>query len=174
MAHRVALSPDKKSLLIVEMDGGGWLPCRLMPFDASSTGRSIGPQEAQCTSAAWSRDGRWMFYSSNAGGGFHIWRQRYPDGMPEQITFGPTEQEGAALTADGKYFITSMGIQLAAVSFHDAQGDHQLTSEGFAMLPTMAPSGDRVFYLVRRAARAFASGELWSATIATSSSRTSR
>ena len=26
-----------------------------------------------------------MYFSSNSGGAFHIWRQRYPDGMPEQL-----------------------------------------------------------------------------------------
>ena len=59
MAHRSVLSPDHKSLLIVEMDGGAWLPCRLMPFDASTTGRPVGPPNAQCTTAAWSPDGAW-------------------------------------------------------------------------------------------------------------------
>ena len=44
-----------------------------------------------------------MYFSSNAGGEYHIWRQRYPDGTPEQITFGPTEQEGTAITSDGKH-----------------------------------------------------------------------
>jgi Tol biopolymer transport system component len=167
MAHRSTRSPDRQSLLLVEMDGGGWMPCRLMPFDASSTGRPVGPQEAQCTTATWSVDGKWMYFSSNAGGGFHVWRQRYPDGVPEQITFGPTEQEGTALTADGKYLITSMGTQQAVVSLHDAQGERPLTSEGFAMLPTRLPSSDRVYYIVRNTgARAYSSGELWSVNLA--------
>jgi hypothetical protein len=109
-----------------------------------------------------------MYFSSNAGGGFHIWRQRYPDGVPEQITSGPAEQEGTALTPDGNYLVTSIGFQQATVWVHDSAGDHQLTSEGFAMLPTMAPSGDRVFYLVRSSStRAYASGELWSTNLAT-------
>jgi serine/threonine protein kinase len=168
MAHRSARSPDSKSLLVVEMDGGGWLPCRLMPFDGSSTGRPVGPQEGQCTSASWSPNGRWMYFSSNAVGGFHIWRQQYPDGVPEQITSGPTEQEGTAITSDGKYLITSMGLQQAAIWLHDSSGDRQLTSEGFAMLPTMAPSGDRVFYLMRNdSVRAYAAGELWSVNLST-------
>jgi eukaryotic-like serine/threonine-protein kinase len=168
MAHRSTRSPDGKSLLVVEMDGGGWLPCRLMPFDAASPGRPVGPREAQCTSAAWSPDGRWMYFSSNAVDGFHIWRQRYPDGEPEQITFGPTEQEGSTITPDGKYLITSMGFQQGAVWLHDAQGDRQLTTQGFAMLPILAPSGDRVFYLMRNSSvRAYVAGELWSVNLTT-------
>ena len=168
MAHRSALSPDRESVLIVEMDGGGWLPCRLMPFDASSTGRPVGPPDAQCTSAAWSPDGRWMYFSSNAGGGFHIWRQRYPDGIPEQISSGPAEQEGTAITPDGRHLITSIGFQEGSVWLRGTTGDRQVTSEGFTMLPTIGPAGDRVFYLVRNTgARAYVSGELWSTSLAT-------
>src|SRR5262249_47050257 len=72
------------------------------------------------------------------------------------------EQEGTALTPDGKYLITSMGLQQANLSVKDPSGERQLTSEGFAMLPTMLPSGDRMFYLMRTGSRGLASGELWS------------
>jgi eukaryotic-like serine/threonine-protein kinase len=108
-----------------------------------------------------------MYFSSNAGGAWHVWRQRYPNGTPEQITFGPTEQEGTALTPDGKYVITSMGLQQASISLKDPSGERQLTSEGFAMLPTMLASGDRMFYLMRTGSRGYASGELWSLNLGT-------
>ena len=168
MAHRSALSPDHKWLLIAEMDGTAWLPCRILPFDGSSTGRRAGPNEGQCTSAAWSPDGQWMYFSSTASGGFHIWRQKFPDGTPEQITSGATEEEGTAPTPDGKYVITSVGIRHASVWIHDSGGDRQLTSEGFAMLPTPSPSGDKVFYLVSSgSARAYISAELWTVDMKT-------
>jgi serine/threonine protein kinase/Tol biopolymer transport system component len=168
MAHRSALSPDHKWLLIAEMDGTAWLPCRILPFDGSSTGRRAGPNEGQCTSAAWSPDGQWMYFSSTASGSFHIWRQKFPDGTPEQITSGATEEEGTAPTPDGKYVITSVGIRHASIWIHDSGGDHQLTSEGFAMLPTPSPSGDKVFYLVSSgSARAYISAELWTVDMKT-------
>jgi eukaryotic-like serine/threonine-protein kinase len=167
MAHRSARSPDRKSMLVVEMNGGEWLPCRLVPFDGSSPGHAIGPPDGQCTTAAWSPDGRWMYLSSNSGGGFHIWRQKYPDGVPEQITSGPTEQEGTAVTPDGKYLITSMGLQQASIWLQEQTSDRQLTSEAFAMSPTMLPSGERMFYLVRTGTRGYASGELWSLNLTT-------
>jgi Tol biopolymer transport system component len=167
MAHRSARSPDRKSLLVVEMNGGEWLPCRLVPFDGSSAGHAIGPSDGQCTTAAWSPDGRWMYLSSNSGGGFHIWRQKYPDGVPERITSGPTEQEGTAVTPDGKYLITSMGFQQASIWLQEQTAARQLTSEGFAALPTMLPSGDRMFYLIRTGSRGYASGELWSLNLKT-------
>src|SRR5437764_13210146 len=93
MAHRSRLSPDRKQVVVVEMTNSVWLPCRLVPFDGSSRGTSVGPAPAQCTDAAWSPDGKWMYFTANASGGFHIWRQRFPDGKPEQVTFGITEED---------------------------------------------------------------------------------
>jgi Tol biopolymer transport system component len=162
MAHRSTPSPDRGSLLVVEMDQGTWQPCRLVPVDGSSAGTPVGPQNGQCTSAAWSPDGRWMYFSSNAGGAYHIWRQRHPDGTPVQLTFGPTEQEGTAITPDGQYLITSMGLHRAAVSWHDSSGERALTEEGFAMVPSQPASGRRLYYLMRtEGSQGQASGELW-------------
>ena len=100
MAHRSYRSPDGASVLVVEMDDrSAWVPCRLLPFDGSSAGHPVGPLQSRCTNAAWTPDGRWMFFSADAGDGFHLWRQRFPDGAPEQITSGPTEEEGLAYCA---------------------------------------------------------------------------
>ena len=97
MAHYSYLSPDRQSVLVVEMTGAHAFtqPCRLVPFDGSSAGRQVGPQ-GTCLSAAWSPDGRWMYFAAVVGGTSHLWRQRFPDGAPEQITFGPLEEEGIA------------------------------------------------------------------------------
>ena len=71
MAHRSYPSPDGRWVLVVEMDGP-WLPCRLVPMDGSSAGQRVGPPGAACTSAAWSPDGKWMYFSSSSGGAFHV------------------------------------------------------------------------------------------------------
>src|SRR6202021_3105373 len=84
-------------------------------------------------------DGKWIYVSSNEGGKFHIWRQRFPDGMPEQVTSGPTAEEGIAIAADGKSLITSVGIQDSTIWVHDARGDHQISSEGSAGAPHFPP-----------------------------------
>jgi eukaryotic-like serine/threonine-protein kinase len=168
MAHRSFLSPDRRSVLIVEMDLGAWKPCRLVPFDGSSAGTRVGPQPAQCTYAGWSPDGEWMYLSANTGNGYHIWRQRYPNGTPEQLTSGATEEEGISFDPDGRSFVTSVGASQSTLWVHDARGDRQITSEGFAFLPSFSGDGKTLYHLERsRASRRFVSGELWAVSLET-------
>ena len=50
MAHRSALSPDGRWVLVVEMDIDHlWEPCRLVPADRSSSGQEVGPSGGGCT-----------------------------------------------------------------------------------------------------------------------------
>ncbi len=114
-----------------------------------------------------------MYFSADAGDGFHIWRQHFPAGVPEQMTFGPTEEEGVAVSPDGRSLVTSAGIQESTVWVHNAQGERQISGEGFASLQGLgsngggarhvfSPDGKRVYYLVRKpGSRAYKSGELW-------------
>src|SRR5207237_2276963 len=119
MAHRSYQSPDGKWVIAVEMDRSGWLPCRLVSFDGSSPSKVVGPPRGMCIYAAWSPDGGWMYFSSNASGSFQIWRQRFPDGKPEQLTVGPTVAEGIAISPDGRSLITSLGLSQRSVWLHE-------------------------------------------------------
>ena len=151
MAHYSYLSPDRRSVLVVEMTGSHAFtqPCRLVPFDGSSAGRQVGPR-GTCLSAAWSPDGRWMYFAAVVGGASHLWRQRFPDGAPEQITFGPLEEEGIAVAPDGRSLVTSIGMRRSAVWIHDAAGERAIVSEGYASAPRLSRDGTRVFYLFVR------------------------
>ena len=95
MVHRSALSPDGKSVLMAEIDSEWWKRCRVAPFDGSSEGGPVGP-EGSCTWGLWSPDGKWMYFTvDNRTDGFHVWRQRFPDGTPQQLTpSGASEEEG--------------------------------------------------------------------------------
>jgi Tol biopolymer transport system component len=161
MAHRSYLSPDRKQVLLIEMDRGTWLPCRLAPFDGSSPGKPVGPAPAHCTDAAWSPDGKWMYFSADTGNGYHIWRQRFPDGAAEQVTSGVTQEEGIEFAPDGRSFVTSIGTSQSTVWFHDSRGDRQITSEGWGLLPSLSADGKKLYYLLRPRGAHFATGELW-------------
>jgi Tol biopolymer transport system component len=124
MAHYSYASPDRKWALVVEMEPG-WLPCRLIPMDGSSPGRQVGP-DGECTAAAWSPDGQWMYFGAAVGGQRHLWRQRFPNGESEQITFGAAEEEGVAVAPDGRSLITSVGVRESAVWIHDLKGERAI------------------------------------------------
>ena len=167
MAHRAMLSPDGRSVLVVEMDMAGWRRCRLVPFDGASAGEPVGPNPSQCTDAAWSPDGTWMYLAANTGGGYHIWRQAFPNGTPEQVTSGATEEQGIAVDPDGRSILTSMGDRQSTLWLHSGGNAHQLTFEGFAYSPQFSADGKRLYYLQRTAQSSrFVSGELWATDLA--------
>jgi serine/threonine protein kinase/Tol biopolymer transport system component len=157
MAHRAYASPDQKWVLLVEMDYDGlWLPCRLVPVDGRSPGHPVGPPAGSCTSGAWSPDGKWMYFTTNAVGANHIWRQPFPEGVSEQFTSGPTEEEGIAMAADGRSFVTSVALQNASLWVHYANRERQVSLEGNATDPAFTPDGKKLLYrTVREAPNAF-------------------
>jgi eukaryotic-like serine/threonine-protein kinase len=174
MAHRSFLSPDRRWALVVEMRSG-WGPCQLVPVEpdgqiqtSPEVGRPVGPSPGQCSSAAWSPDGKWMYFSVNTGSGYHIWRQRSPDDAPEQVTFGATEEQEIAFAPDGRSIFTSVGTRQSTLWIHDRRGERQITSEGYASLPRFSPDGKKLYYLLRlQANRRYVSGELWFANLET-------
>ena len=113
-----------------------------------------------------------MYLNSNSGHGFHIWRQRFPNGEIQQVTSAPTEEEGIAFDPDGKSFVTAVGIRRSSVWLHDPRGDRVLTSEANAGLPDprngapFSPDGKKFYYLLSRITGReirsdSAAGELW-------------
>ena len=165
MAHYSYPSPDRKWALVVEMDPD-WLPCRLIPLAGGSPGRQVGPP-GPCTSAGWSPDGNWMYFGAAMEGKRHLWRQRFPDGPPEQITSGPEEEDGVAVAPDGRSLITSIFMRQSSVWMHDSSGDRAVSTEGYAVsndessIPfSFSVDGRRLYYLLRRDSPA-SPAELW-------------
>jgi Tol biopolymer transport system component len=171
MAHRSYVSPDGKWVLLVEMDHDYvWVPCRVVPMDGSSPGRQVGPPGAACTFGAWSPDGKWIYLTSETEGAFHIWRQRFPGGRPEQVTSGPTEEEGIAMAPDGRSFVTAVGVSNVSVWVHSAGGERQISLEGNASGPKFSVDGRKLFYrIVKQVYRHFQftrqPGEVWVAEV---------
>jgi eukaryotic-like serine/threonine-protein kinase len=163
MAHHSYLSPDGKWVLIVMMDAQGKLTqCRVVPFDGSGPVEKeqlVGPAGDTCHTGDWSPDGKYVYVSAKKDGAFHIWRQKFPNGELEQVTSGPTQEEGIAMAADGKFFITSVGITDSSIWIHDKNGDRQVSSEGNTSMSTLSHDGARLYYLKNSARNPIE--ELW-------------
>jgi DNA-binding winged helix-turn-helix (wHTH) protein/Tol biopolymer transport system component len=176
MVHLAYPSPDRKWVLVLEMNPV-WQPCRVVPMDGSSSGRQVAPQ-GSCTSAGWSPDGKWMYFGVDVNGDRHLWRQQFPDGEPEQITFGPTEEDGVAVLPDGRSLITSVGTRQSVLWIHDGRGDRLLSSQGYVShpewtgmqgtIPAFSRDGKSLFYL--RSESPGAPTELWRADVASETS----
>jgi Tol biopolymer transport system component/predicted Ser/Thr protein kinase len=150
MVHHSYLSPDGRWVLQVVMDTqGDLLPCQVVPFNGSGGVRVVGPPHATCTSGAWSPDGKWVYVSSDQGGRFHLWRQKFPDGPLQQVTSGTTGEEGIAMSSDGKSLLTSVGVKDNTIWIHGAGGDRQLSSEGSAFWTTFSQDGSKLYYLMQ-------------------------
>lgn len=149
MAHFSALSPDGSQVLLTEMGSGAeFLPCRLLPFDGSSTGVQVGPATSRCLNAAWSPDGKWMYLNLDMGDGFHLWRQHFPRGTPEQLTFGPTHENGIAVAADGRALFTAVGNVRSSVWLHrPPDPDREVSTQGHSTSPAFSPDGKKLYYL---------------------------
>jgi Tol biopolymer transport system component len=149
MIHHSYLSPDGRWVLVVEMGSrGDFLPCRVVPFQGTGEARVVGPLDGPCTSGAWSSDGQWVYLTVTKSDKSHIWRQHFPSGEPEQVTPGPTSQEGIAMAADGKSLITSVGSEDSTVWLHDKDGEHQISSEGNADRASFSSDGNSLYFLM--------------------------
>ncbi|HEY1951091.1 MAG TPA: winged helix-turn-helix domain-containing protein [Bryobacteraceae bacterium] len=165
MAHYSYASPDRKLALVVEMNSAGdWGPCRIISLQSRFPVRPIGPQGA-CTSAGWSPDGSQMYFTAYVNGRSHLWRQHFPNGQPEQITLGPTEEEGVAVERDGRSVITSMGVHESAIWIHNAGGDRPLSSEGeiinYGSPPSFSANSKAIYYLLQHQSQSNSGPELW-------------
>ena len=90
----------------------------------------------------------------------------FPTGSPSKSPSGATQEEGIAFAPDGHSFVTAIGTSQSTLWFHDSRGDRQITSEGFALFPSLSPDGKKLYYLLRAGgARSWMSGELWVADL---------
>jgi eukaryotic-like serine/threonine-protein kinase len=168
MAHFSYLSPDHKWVLVAEMGGdGGMTQCQIVPFSGGAA-HFVGPK-GSCDYAAWSPDGKWMYFNSDAGSkGEHIWRQGFPDGAPQQLTASLGEEQGIAMAPDGKSLVTSVGTSERSVWVHDHQGERQISSQAYSHSPRFSSDGSRVFYLATaNSSQPDHGGELWVSDLST-------
>jgi len=91
-----------------------------------------------------------MYFTARVDGANHLWRQRVPDGSPERLTSGPGEEDGVAVSADGRSLVTSVGMIENGVWMHTHAGDRLISPEGSAWDLSFSPDGNLLYYVLRR------------------------
>jgi WD40 repeat protein len=95
-----------------------------------------------------------------------LWRQPFPDGAPEQITSGPTEEEGVAVEPDGRSIVTAVGLKQRSIVLRTGPSDRQISLEGYAFNPKFTRDGTRLFYQVFKSESALdGTSDLWVADV---------
>lgn len=151
MVHHSYLSPDGRWVLMMMMnDKGDLIPCEVAPFAGEEKPQRVGPVEGYCVGGAWSPDGKYVYLSIGQKGVAHIWRQSFPGGEPEQVTFGPTSELGLTMASDGRSIVTSVGSRETSIWLHDSKGDTQVSSEGNTFGAMFSDDGKSLFYLQQR------------------------
>jgi Tol biopolymer transport system component len=175
MAHFSDLSPDGRSVAIGEMGAFAGadtnfatpLSCFVVALDAEATSRrTVGARDAPCSMfLRWSRDGRWLYFSSGTGSTFQVRRQRADGtGRAHQITPGTGLAvlgvlSSFALTPDGRSLVYPSGETQEAIILRREDGSiSQLTLEGNARNPMPFSDGSRLLYVF---GPRFASGQIW-------------
>jgi Tol biopolymer transport system component len=104
-----------------------------------------------------------MYFDSDAGSkGYHIWRQPFPDGVPQQLTASLGDEQGVAVAPDGRSLVTSVGTSEISVWVHDREGERQVSSQGYSYSPRLSSDGGRLFYLqAMNSSQIDRGGELW-------------
>jgi hypothetical protein len=110
-----------------------------------------------------------MYFSVSVDGFSQIWRQRFPEGRPEQITFGAAEAESVAVWPDGRSLIASIGMRQSILLIRDAQGERTVSTDGDASSPSFSEDGKRIYYLLRRQSKG-SDKELWTTDLSSSKS----
>src|SRR5262249_23720348 len=88
------------------------------------------------------------------------------EGTPEQLTAGPTEEEGIAVAPDGTSLITAVGLRERPIWFHDVAGDRQVSRERYAFRPLFYAAGRKVLYRAsNRYQRMTTPSEIWVADL---------
>ncbi len=109
----------------------------------------------------------WMYFTVTVEASESSLASAFPNGVPEQITFGPTEEEGVAVDRDGGSIITSMGVHESSIWIHGPEGERSLSSEG-EVVADISPllfsaDGKVLYYLLRHPAGS--EPELWRTTV---------
>jgi Tol biopolymer transport system component/DNA-binding winged helix-turn-helix (wHTH) protein len=112
---------------------------------------------------AWSGDGEHLFYSSNRGGAFSLWRVGKQGGQPQPVTIGGINADSVSVSRDGRRLIfetENASSQLWSLPLGDSTApQHLARASGWHWHPSISPDGASLAFVSDRSG----SPEVWAA-----------
>jgi hypothetical protein len=91
-----------------------------------------------------------MYFGSSADGTFHTWRQRYPEGRIEQITSGPTQEEGHRDGPGWPFLHHLCGATTKRGLGARCKGRQAVVARGYSYGPKFTPDGKKSCYRIQK------------------------
>jgi TolB protein len=149
-------SPDGKKLALTLGGSGGNPDIYLLELQSQSLTR-VTDDPAIDTEAAWSADGKFIYFTSDRAGAPQIYRIGVnPGDRPKRITFGGNYNARPRLSADGNLLaMVTLESGNYRVAVQDlTNGNVRVLSKGhFDESPSFAPNGATLMYSEREASR---------------------
>jgi Tol biopolymer transport system component/DNA-binding winged helix-turn-helix (wHTH) protein len=95
---------------------------------------------------AWSADGRWVVYTSDAAGNADLWKQRLGDPDPKQLTSSPFNETQPAWSPDGRYIVFRSERDGGGLYLIPAEGGAERMISNFGYEPLWSPDSTRVIF----------------------------
>ncbi|HWB84035.1 MAG TPA: hypothetical protein VG675_07840 [Bryobacteraceae bacterium] len=143
-----AFSPDGRFIAFFNAEVGPLGDIWVIPT-AGGRPRRVTSDQAEMRGLAWSRDGRWILFSSARAGSFTLWRVPFTGGTPEPVTTGAGEDVEPALSADGRRLIYTNSRTSWSLMLLDPASRTQkelFTQREMVGFPAFSPDGQRIAF----------------------------
>jgi Tol biopolymer transport system component/DNA-binding winged helix-turn-helix (wHTH) protein len=148
LAAMPALSPDGKSIVFYQTDGGPMGDLWIVP-SAGGQLRRLTFDDAEVDTPIWTPDSRFILFSSRRAGSRTLWRIPAEGGNPESVTSGAGEDSNPQISSDGQRLIYSNTRNRFSLMLMDAStGSGRTVLERRTLIsgPRFSPNGDRLAF----------------------------
>ena len=166
----VRVSPDGSRLAVARTRALGVTDVYTLPADGGDATRWT-DDELKVHGLGWNRDGSAIYFSSNRGGSFGLWRVE-EGRRPQPVTQGGINADSVAISRDGERLIfetessSSKLWSLSLASADDASPRVLSRASGWHWHPSISPDGASVAFVSDRSG----SPEVWVSPVADASS----
>lgn len=167
----VRVSPDGQEIAVARTRALGVTDVYAAPADGNGDVRQITDDRLKIHGLGWSPDGEQLYFSSNRGGTFGLWRVGKTGGRPQPVTGGGVNADSVTVARNGErllYETESAATRMWRVSLAEFGPPNAFTqASGWDWHPALSPDAERLAFVSDRSG----SPELWVSQVSGASPR---